>query len=167
VLSERDMADRRKAMDLIADIRMHALKAINNPPKQADFIMIDGFAEVTMVMNRPLGEEPHEATVLNHPSEGEFNLGDLDLESLFNQFMINKGELISNINVHLDTDNQVSLATILEKHPLQKGLSELLTYMSIASQSNKHIISTEEFEVVEINKKERKFIRIPQVIYTR
>lgn len=169
VLAEREMAQRRKAVELIADIRNLALKVINAPPKDDNFIIIDGYTELNMVMNRPLGEEPHEATVKNQPGgiAGLDDLTGLDLGSLFNQFTINKTELQNNINDLLKDKKQVSLGEVLKRHPVDKGLSEVLTYLSIASQSNKHIISEEEFEVVPINKKEKRFVKLPQVIYTK
>jgi hypothetical protein len=120
-------------------------------------------------MNRPLGEEPHEPTVKNHPGgvAGLDDLTGLDLGSLFNQFTINKTELQNNINDLLKEKKQVSLGEVLKKHPVEKGLSEVLTYLAIASQSNKHLISDDEFELVPINKRERRFVKLPQVIFTK
>jgi len=168
VLAERDMVDRKKAMELIAEIRNHALKVVKAPPKDDNFIIIDGFTEVNLVMNRPLGEEPHEPAVKNHPSDvASSEILDLNLDSLFSQFAINKTLIQGNISELLKDKNQVSLGDVLEKHPIQKGLAELLTYLSIASQSNKHIISDVEFEVLPLSKKEKRFVRVPQVIYTK
>lgn len=169
VLAEREMAQRRKAVELIADIRNQALKIVNNPPKDDSFIIIDGYTELNLVMNRPLGEEPHEPKVQNHPGgvAGLDDLSNIDLGSLFNQFTINKTELQNNINDLLKEKKQVSLAEVLKKHPVEKGLSEVLTYLSIASQSNKHLISEEEYELIPINKRERRFVRLPQVIFTK
>lgn len=169
VLAEREMAERRKAIELIAEIRGCALRVLNNPPKEDAFITIDGSAEVNLVMNRPLGEEPQEPAMKNHPGEVASleDLANLNLESLFNQFTINKTELQNHISELLKEKKQVSLGEVLKKHPVEKGLSEVLTYMSIASQSNKHIISDNEYEVVAINKKEKRYVKLPQVIFTK
>lgn len=168
MLSEQNMADRRKAMELIADIRNMALKVLNNPPKGDCFISIDGYPELNLAMHRPLGEEPQEAIIRNHPGDiAEPDIMDINFDILFNNFGVNKSQLQGHINDLLKDKKQISLAEVIKLHPLEKGLSEVLTYLSIASQSNKHIISDATKEELPIDKTAKKFIRVPQVIYTK
>jgi uncharacterized protein (UPF0297 family) len=168
ILSETNLAEHRKAMEIIAEVRHLALRLLDNPPKAEGFITIDEYPEVNLVMNRPLTEDPHEAEMINHPSDIAFSdLSNVDVNSLFNSFAINRAELENNITTLLKKQKQISLKEILEYYPVQKGLGEVLTYLSIASNSNKHIISEAEDELVPINQKQTRFIKIPQVIYTK
>lgn len=168
ILSERDMTERRKAIELIAEIRNNALKVLKNPPKDDAFITIDGYTELNLVMSRPLGEEPQETQVKDHPTDMVgVDISHINFETLFNRFSINKTQLQQNITDLLKERNQVSLAEVIEKHPVEKGLAELLTYLSIASQSNKHIISDTDFHKLKMDKMAKKTIKLPQVIYTK
>ena len=49
--------------------------------------------------------------------------------------------LLNRITTHLNHKRQVTLREILEEHPIESGLAELLTYFSIASQSSRGIRS--------------------------
>ncbi len=168
ILSETNLAEHRKAMEIIAEVRHLALRLLDNPPKMDAFITIDEYPEVNLVMNRPLTEDPQEADMINHPSDiAAADLNSVDMNSLFNSFTINRAELENNIIVLLKRHKQISLKEIFEHYPIQKGLGEVLTYLSIASNSTKHIISEAEQDLVAINQKQTRFIKIPQVIYTK
>ena len=60
-----------------------------------------------------------------------------------------------------------TLKEVLNTFPLKKGIPELLTYFSIASESEKHIIENKNKELVVISETENKTISIPRVIYTK
>ena len=70
------------------------------------------------------------------------NADQLVPEALFNQIVINKEQLISNINRARGLEQQITLAHVLEQHPLQQGLAELVVYFAIAS-ADKHALFDE------------------------
>lgn len=168
VLSERNLAEGRKTMELIADIRAVALKVVSKPPKVDDFTIIDGDIEIGNLMSRSLTEEPSEDFQPAIPTDGDaLDLTSLKFNSLFSQFAVNHTELQENIDNFLKKKKQVSLVEILEEKPISKGLSELLTYLNIASKSTKHIISDQSHLLIEIQKQPKRMIKVPQVIYTK
>lgn len=168
VLAERNMMEGRKTMELIADIRNDALKVVGRPPKNDSFILVDDYPDLNLVMARSLTEELTEHEEKAIPSDApEFDLMGLSFDTLFNQFMVNKTELQDNIDSFLKKKKQVSLAEIVAEKPMQKGLAELLTYLSIASQSSKHLISDSNYLLLEIQKSPKKMVKVPQVIYTK
>ena len=168
VLSEREMSERRKVLELIGDIRGMALRVMAKPPKDDKFITVIGYPEVFMVMSRPLAEPQQDPILLNHPEDADItDLTDMDLDSLFNVFTVNKDALQTNIAAFLKEYKEVSLAQIIQKHPIEKGLAEILTYLAIASQSNKHLISPENHVLLPMDKTESRFAKVPQVIYTK
>lgn len=168
VLSERNVMEGRKTMELIADIRNTALRIYKSPPKEDQFITVDGDTEISNVMSRPLTEEPHEEIEKAIPTEGPaFDLSAIQFENLFNQFTVNKQELQENIDAFLKSKKQVSLVEIVQSKPIQKGLSEVLTYLSIASQSNKHIISADNTVLIDLGLNPKRSVKVPQVIFTK
>jgi hypothetical protein len=168
ILSERNMVEGRRTMELIADIRNTALRIYKSPPKDDAFIYIDGDTDLFSTMARPLTETLHEETEKAIPTQvPAFDLTALHFENLFNQFTVNKQELQENINTFLKAKKQVSLAEIVKNKPIKKGLSEVLTYMSIASQSNKHIISQTDYVLIDIGQNPKRTVKIPQIIFTK
>lgn len=168
ILAGQSTLDRKRTIELIAEIKRYALKVIEEPPHAEHFIEIDGSPFIRLTMERPLGEEPQEAEFFNHPTEiGSDDLDNVDFQRLLSQFEINKGALLDRISVRLNRKPQVTLKEILDEHPLEDGLAELLTYFSIASQSSKHLINDEKYENIHLRQATERFVRIPQIIFTK
>lgn len=168
VLSEREVSERRKVLELIGDIRTSALKVVAKPPKTDSFIVVDGWPEVSMVMARPLADLSPENVIVSQPSDVEVaDLTSMNFNNLFNTFMVKREHLQVNIDAFLKEYKNVSLAQIVEKYPIEKGLSEVLTYLAIASQSSKHSISTENHVLLPLDRTETRFAKIPQVVYNK
>jgi len=74
--------------------------------------------------------------------------------------------LMNRIQHHLQRRPQVTLTDILDEHPVQKGLEELLTYFSIASQSTTHLITPETHEFVRLHGETDRTVKVPQIIFT-
>jgi len=78
--------------------------------------------------------------------------------------------LQARISKILQNKQQITLLEICQQHPLEKGLSELITYMNIACQDNSHALidSEKEVNISWVNEKGiDKSVRMPSVIYTR
>ncbi len=167
ILSGQSTLERKRAIELIAEIKRSALKVIEEPPQADRFIEIDGSPVVHMPMERPLGKEPQDAVFYNHPTEiGSDDLENADFQRLLTQFDINKESLLNRIGVRLNHKPQVTLLEVLEEYPLKDGLAELLTYFSIASQSSKHLINDAKYEKISLQGDTGRVVRIPQIIFT-
>ena len=169
ILAGQNTHARKRAIELIEEIKIAAMKTLNDPPQMDDFIEIDGSPGIHLIMERPLTDDaPQEVEFLSHPSEiGNDDLDDVDFLRLLNQFEINKETLLHRISQRLSRKPQVSLREILDEHPLENGLAELLTYFSIASQSPKHVINDEQYESIPLQKGGARSARVPQIIFTR
>ena len=169
ILAGQSNQNRKRAIELIGDIKKYALKTLNAPPQMEEFLEIDGSPCIQLLMERPLNEdEPQEAEFLFHPSEiGNDDLEDVDFHRLLSQFDINKEALLHRISDRLSREPRVSLREILDEHPLEDGLAELMTYFSIASQSPSHVINDEQYENIPLSKEGRRVVRVPQIIFTR
>ena len=91
----------------------------------------------------------------------------VDFHRLLSQFEINKEALLHRISERLSRKPRVSLREILDEHPLEDGLAELMTYFSIASQSPSHLINDEQYEFIPLSKDGTRAVRVPQIIFTR
>jgi hypothetical protein len=70
----------------------------------------------------------------------------------------------------LNEASQVSLKQLIEQYPVERGLTELITYFSIANQDPKAIILEEKMEkIVIFNNKTARFseVELPQTIFSR
>lgn len=169
ILAGQSNQHRKRTRELVGDIKKYALKTLNAPPQADEFIEIDGSPCVQLPMERPLTDDaPQEIEFLFHPSEiGSDDLDDADFHRLLSQFEINKEALLHRISTRLSRKPQVSLREILDEHPLEDGLAELLTYFSIASQSPNHLIHDEQYELIPLQKGGMRMARVPQIIFTR
>ncbi len=169
VITERFLVDRQKTTQLINDIKKAAIEKMETPPANITFMEIEGPPNVFLTMDRPLGEPPQTANFLHQPEElGNEIIGPSDLESIFNTFEIDKELLKSQINEMLKAGNQVTLQDVIKKFPVTKGLAEIVTYLSIATDGPSHIINADLNTKVTFQAEEgQKRVHLPQVIYTR
>ena len=169
ILAEKYQQERQKTMELIGDIRRLALQRIDNPPLQEPFVEIEGAPAIRMVMDRPLGQPPQMASFANQPRTlGGRELSQADLEKLFDQQSIDRETLLQNIESLLSDHSQVTLAEIIRRYPLTKGLAELITYVAIASNSPDHLINDQAFQQIAwLEGDVQKVVRLPRVIYGR
>jgi len=165
VISEKKLKERKETIELIKAIRNLIIDSKENPPNEEVFIEIEGLPQIDLVLERKLGEEQQITNIEFRPKElSKEHLQSVKFDALFDQFVINKAELQKRINELLKFQSQVSLKEITKIYPIEKGLSEILTYFSIASEDVKHIINKEIDETISYDSKH---INVPQVIYSK
>lgn len=163
VLSEKNMLERRRAMELIGDIRQMAYSLIETKIKEDDFIVIEDEPYINLFDRWEPGEEKDDITGILFP-DGTGEDGDADFRLLFDQFTIDRKKLLQRIDTMLEEKTQVTLKEIIDEYGIENGLSEIVGYFSIATSSTHHIIIEEAKEPILIG--ERK-VNVPMVIYTR
>lgn len=163
VLSEKNMLERRRAMELIGDIRQMAYSLIETKIKEDDFIVIEDEPYINLFDRWEPGEEKDDITGILFP-DGTSEDGDADFKLLFDQFTIDRKKLLQRIDTMLEEKTQVTLKEIIDEYGIENGLSEIVGYFSIATSSTHHIIIEEAKEPILIG--ERK-VNVPMVIYTR
>ena len=170
ILVEKEMLDRKRSRELINDIKNLAVKKIGQFSGQKDFTEIEGGAEMSIDMDRPWGEAPQIANFANQPQgSGSTKLENVHFGRLFDQFELNKQELQNKINQILSSQKQISLKELSTIYPIQKGLEEVISYFSIAAQSNKHIVNNEAAENIEWQSEDGavRSVVLPQVIFVK
>lgn len=168
VLAEKSLMERKAAIRLINEIKSDALKAKDNPPVDDIFFEIDGFPELDLSMERPLTEEVQDNFIKSAILKtAEVDLTGFDLENLVTQFFIDKVQLENQIAERLKEVKQVTLKEVIAKYPVTKGLSEVLTYVNIATQSSKSFINRDKEDMLLIDDKGKKAIKLPEIIFTK
>lgn len=171
ILSERNVEERERTREVINEIKNLAVRKIGKFKGKRDFISIEGTPEVNMSLDRPLGQPRQVAKFDKQPEAiGSKNYKEANLDALFDRFELDKQEIQNKIKALLKDKSEISLADILKIHPIENGLAEIITYVSIASRNQKHRIDAgEKVAVAWRNEEEatQKEIMLPNVIFVK
>jgi flagellar motility protein MotE (MotC chaperone) len=131
-LDDRAWMESRRIMELVQGIETAALALRDDPPRGV-FTDIEGLgADVELPLERPLYAPPlktqHQTDVA--PGQG----GDIDVEALYLQNLVDKTALEAWVEAALGVRPQVTLARLVEEHPLDQGLAELVAWLQVASE---------------------------------
>jgi hypothetical protein len=164
VLSEKNLLERRRAMELIGDIRQMAYELIDIKLKDDQFIIIEDEPEINLFDRWQLGEERENANSILFPDNSTEEEEVINFRVLFDQFTIDKKKLQQRIDKMLQAKDQVTLKEVVDEYGIENGLSEIVGYFSLASESSHHIIIEEAKEPIVIG---NRFVNVPIIIFTR
>ncbi len=164
-LDERVWIENKKILELCKNIEKTAIEIKEDPP-QSRFIDIKGAkVQIDSVFEKSLYSIKKPVDFKAEIKEDEV---DVDLESFYNLFFIDEEVLKSNINYLLQIKPQCTLSEVVEKFPVKKGVSELVSYLSIAKNSQDTIIMDKKEKItIEDENKQRKIVTIPKIVFTR
>ncbi len=146
-LDDQAWLENRRIMDILHSLEARTLALRANLPK-GDFGAIDEIgASIELPMERPLYSPPIKLVLDNQALQAGDE--DLDASALFQQTRIDKAQLAAQVRQMLQQRKQVSLAEVLSAHPLQQGLSELVAYLQLASESSDTLVDDSVQETVQ------------------
>lgn len=162
VLSEKNMLERRRAMELIGEIRQMAYSLIDTKIKEDDFISIEDEPYINLFDRWEPGDEKDDIINILFP-DGIADDENADFKLLFDQFTIDKKKLQLRIDAMLEEKGQVTLKEVVDEYGLENGLSEIVGYFSIgASGSHQIIEGTKESILIG-----ERIVNVPLVIYIK
>ena len=166
-LDDQVWLENRRIMQVIREVEQHAL-ALREGAPDGPFTTIDeACPEVVLPMDRPLFRPPLRPRI----SDELLREGDVAVaaDALFEQVYVDKTRLEALIRRALQTRSQISLAELLELHPLEQGLAELVTYLSLAADSDTAVIDDSRSHVVTFidAAARRREATFPVVIFSR
>lgn len=169
ILAEGNFVERRRATEIINDIKLLALQKVGKFAGKRDFIELEDSAEINMSFDRPLGEPEQTANFKNQPVQvGSTQFEEANLSMLFDQFEMNRKELEDNIAQLLKKQQSITFGEIIKTYPIKNGLAEVITYFSIASKTEQHKIETTQKEDIpwlhEETQTEKK-ITLPKLVF--
>ena len=169
-LQSHTFLEAKRTAQVVAEIEQLALAVKNDPPAGRYFTSIEGKAIVQLVMDRgPF--DPPEIVQLH---TGNIKAGDatqVNAAGLYEQLYINPDELRGRIQALLRGRDQISLREVTEEMPIEKGLSEVIAYFSIATAwepQKRAVINTDRMETILYAKEGKNFrVEMPETIYIK
>jgi len=166
-LDDRVWIENKKIFDFCKSIEKNAIDIKSSPPKiKKVTILQETKVNINSVFEKSLYKIKKEKYFTN---EIKKDSTEIDLGGFYDIFFVDEERLKSNINYFLQIQPQVSLQEILEKFPISKGIAELVSYISIAKNSQNTNIDKQQ--TIKLNIKDgsavSKIISLPKIIFTK
>lgn len=166
-LDDQTYLENKRIMNILDTINMQALQIKSRMP-QGDFLTIDRPSpSLNLPMSRPLFTPSTKVKLEMNMLKDK--LQDITPEALYNQLVIDKNRLLSNIKRARGTETQITLSGVLRDYPLQHGLAELIEYLSIAASDKYALFDDSEIERIawiDFQGVERQ-AQLPRIIFNR
>lgn len=167
VITGGNLQKRRHMADTIREIRELALAMPQTIELPEPFLWVEGNAELHLPLERPLGTIPQKPAFDSQPKKFDHQKEQRPgFNALFNLYAVDKAQLHQRIAQLLEQHREISLEDVLKEYPLRLGLTEVLAYMSIASESTQHDINDALESILDLPDQER-LIYLPKVRYQR
>ena len=166
-LDDKAWLENRRIIEVIKEIEKHAVELKDRLPEGV-FATIDSFAaEIDLPLERKLYQPALEVKV--DSSDLVMGEEEVDTEGLFEQMYVDTELLTERVLTALDSKPQVTLGTLLQSHPLEQGLAELVTYFSLRAPEFEVEFDENSFEKVRWSDAERgeRVAKIPRVTFVR
>ncbi|MBA2651328.1 MAG: DUF3375 domain-containing protein [Tatlockia sp.] len=145
-LDDQTYLENKRIMQLLDGVNLYALQIRHNPPKDMIMSLDEPSPTIQLPMDRPLFRPPVKVMLQTQLLVG--NADELVPEALFNQIVINKDQLISNINRTRGLQQQTTLMHVIEQYPIHQGLAELIVYLTIAAADKHAVFDESQFETI-------------------
>ncbi|MHC5716523.1 MAG: DUF3375 family protein [Nostoc sp.] len=172
MLDERNLMENRRVAELIFEVQRLALQVATLAPPEPDFWVLEGEPIVNLMMARPLNplEESEMPTFSMDFGDLPEVMLDEEIIALYQQFYVDEETLVQRIQQTLEQRTEVLLTELLQLYPVTQGLPEIVAYLAIAIQSDRHSINTSTIELIIITSLEPEkqlHLTLPQVIFHR
>ncbi|MGA0555872.1 DUF3375 domain-containing protein [Larkinella sp. VNQ87] len=161
--------EHKHILQKVESILEWAVRVKARPPKDRDLMLIEGKPQLDFFLNRPLFR-PVSGSVIR--SEGvEAGEEDADVSLLLTDDDVSLERLESNIQQVLRQRSQASLPMVLAEFPPEKGLAEIVAYLTLATQSEAQAKATISEEVGDeltyTIDGVRRTVRLPKILFIR
>jgi hypothetical protein len=166
-LDDQAYLENRRIMDLLQGIEAAAVGVRDHAPA-GDFTSIaETSADLELPMERPLYSRPAKAIIGDGAIETD--AASFDAVALFDRIYVDKEALRHNVRQALQDRSQVTLRELLDTHPLEQGLAELVAYLQIAGEDPHTVFDDETGDQVRWRTSDEhwKVARLPRVIFMR
>jgi len=145
-VDENYLSEEQRIYALLQNIEVKAVQVRSSLPR-GDFMTIDAIApDFELPMDRPLFVPPQHIQLQNQFLQ--IGKEEPSVEAMFEQVYVDKKILQQNIKTLLKEKTSVSLAEVVAAYPLKQGLTELLSYMVLASKTADVGFSEHDFEEI-------------------
>ncbi|MDN5871178.1 MAG: DUF3375 domain-containing protein [Nitrococcus sp.] len=166
-LDDQAWLENRRIMTLVRGVEQRAMALREHPPGEWGMHLDEPAPRVELPMERPLFSPPVKPRIEQQLLvEGD---DEVPAEALFEQTYVDRAELRARIRQALQTRRQMALSALLEGHPLEQGLAELVAYLSLAADDGNAIIDERTPQTVAWTDDTGRTRRatLPTVVFTR
>ncbi len=172
-IDDKARLENRRIMEILSGIERKAIQVRENPPQGNFMDIVLTSAELGLPMERPMYTIKVKPVFSNLKIEVDEQ--DVDADALFGISVVNRAACIQNIQGELLSHGQVSLQSLLERHPLEHGLAELVTYFQLGVGEFSDCSTISEGVTDEITWSARGFdnqpitrmARVPRLVFVR
>ena len=166
-LDDQAWLENRRIMQLVRGVEQHALALRDHAPEGPFMFLDEPAPTIELAMERPLFSPPQRPFI----SARVLLAGEQEIptDALYEQVYVDKARLLSQIRRALQGQPQVSLGDLVEAHPLEHGLAELVAYLSLASGDRRAVIDDARRQTLEWTDAagKRRQASLPLVIFGR
>lgn len=166
-LDDQAWLENRRIMEIVREIEQSAIVVRQKPPPDKLFTTLAPYKpEFELPMSRGLFRPATRPVINETAEEGE---ADFDTSALYSQHYVDARVLQAQIRYALQDRTQISLSELLKLYPVEKGLSEVVAYLHIASESDHALVNSDDNEEIAWQDEQgnRKQAWMPEVIFTR
>ncbi len=165
-LDDQAWLENRRIMELIKEIEKQAVAVKNDPPPGRNFTSVN---QLKPTLNLPMSRNlftPSRVVQLADTAVEEGS-SDSTADLLYEQIYVDEQQLRSRIQRLLQTRSQISLPEILNRHPLERGLAELVAYVNIGCREG--LVDEEQQEEIPITLEDgsQRQVRLPRMLFVR
>jgi hypothetical protein len=167
-LDDQVWLENKRIMGIIHAIEKQAIAIKQQPPKDKEFMFLDDTkAQIELPLLRTLFRPPSRPVLSSKDLLS--GVAEFDTDLLYSQHYVDTAMLQMRIRKSLQNQPQITLEEICQQHPLEKGLSELLAYINLATHENGGVIETDKEVEISWQNEEGiiKSALMPRVIFTR
>ena len=161
-------------MDILHGIEAKVLALRDTPPDGHVMTLAEASSEIELPLERPLYTPVLKSLIAD--IELEAGDSDLDAAALYSQIVVNRVQLAGHIRQALQERSQITLRELIELHPLQQGLAELVAYLQLGSDAFKSVVDEDAHDVIVWHTVQHDAVpavsimrqaRLPRVIFVR
>ncbi len=166
-IDDRLWLENKRVLDLCKSIEKKALQIKSDPPNQREFNHIKGQkASIKSVFENTLYEIKEKSEFKDELEEKTL---EINLDTFYHQFFIDEEKLKQNIQKILLYKTQCDMEDLNKEFGIKKGVAELISYLSIAKNSNKARIDENKkihLEILDFDGESKK-VTMPQIVFIK
>jgi hypothetical protein len=166
-LDDQALIENRRIAQLIRQVEQHALAVRTHPPGGPCMQLDEAGPNIMLPLERPLFTPPMKTDMSGQVVvEGEESV---PANALFEQVYVERERLANNVRRALQVRGQVSLAEVIELHPMEHGLAELIEYLNMAAENRSTAIEENSTQTIYWTDRAgtARRARVPLVIFCR
>lgn len=165
VLDTTRAVDRAHVQSLIKDIHALAVRLKTDPPDGAIW-SVEESPEFFNAMSRPLWQAPEALDEVKSVDVADDRISLEMLKKFSNLPHIRLHDLRKNVDTCLEQISTLTLEMVLDRFPPRYGMTEVLGYLIVALESQKHFVDEEE-QVITIPGPVPARWRVPKVLFCK